>query len=108
MKNNQWVLPALFLAMVVLFAFVKHQQPDRAVVKGRVKPYNAALHVWAVSENDTSVGAVQNGQFEIGNLRPGKYRVIAEGLRPYKVTTKPDITLNAGAIVDIGEIVLDQ
>jgi hypothetical protein len=108
MKKNQWILPALFLAMVVLFAFVKHQNQDRATVKGRVSPYNAALHVWAVSDNDTSSGTLLNGQFEIRNLKPGKYRVIAEGLRPYKVTTKPDITLNAGAVVDVGEIILDQ
>jgi hypothetical protein len=108
MKKKHWILPALFLVMVALTAFVRLQDVNRATVKGRVSPYNAAIRVWAVSDLDTSSSALQNGQFEIRNLKPGKYRIIAEGLRPYKVTTKPGITLNAGAIVDIGEIILDQ
>ncbi len=107
MKKSQWILPVLFMGMLLLFAFVK-QQDTGAKIRGRVTPYNAALKVWAVSDNDTSVGVVQNGQFEIKSLKPGRYRVIAEGLRPYKVTTKPDVVVNAGATVDVGEIILDQ
>lgn len=105
MKKNLWVIPGLLLLCMIVLSFVKQ---DTAVIKGKVTPYNAALHVWAVSDNDTSSGVVTNGTFEIKNLKAGKYRVIAEGLRPYKVTTKPGINVNAGAIVDIGEIILDQ
>lgn len=108
MEKNQWILPALFLSLVALFAFVRHQDPNRAIVKGTVKPYNAALRVWAVSDTDTSSGVLQDGRFEIKNLKPGQYRIIAEGQRPYKVTTKPGVTLNPGAVVDVGEIILDQ
>ena len=100
-------MPALFLGMLVLFAFVR-QQDTKTVIKGRITPYNAALHVWAVSGTDTASGTVVNGQFEIKNLKGGKYRVIAEGLRPYKVTTKPDVVVNPGTTVDVGDIVLDQ
>jgi hypothetical protein len=108
MEKEHWIIPAFFLVVVALFAFTQQQDPNRATVKGRVTPYNAAIRVWAVSDLDTSSSALQNGQFEIRNLKPGKYRIVAEGLRPYKVTTKPGITLNAGAVVDIGEIILDQ
>ncbi|MES2374366.1 MAG: hypothetical protein V4557_17445 [Bacteroidota bacterium] len=95
-----------FLLIIVLFAFVR--QDTGAAIKGHVVPYNAALHVWAVSNDDTSSAIVQNGAFEIKKLKGGKYRVIAEGLRPYKVTTKPDINVVSGTIVDIGDIILDQ
>lgn len=114
MEKNQWILPALFLSMVVLFAFVKKQdigsfhQENKTLIRGTVKPSNAALHVWAVSNTDTSSGVVVNGQFEIKNLKGGLYRVIAEGLRPYKVTTKTGVNVNPGSSVDVGEIVLEQ
>jgi hypothetical protein len=108
MEKRGWILPMLFLILIGLFAFMKRQDPNHATIKGTIKPYNGAIHVWAVSNTDTSSSAVVSGQFQIKNLKPGKYRVIAEGLRPYKVTTKPDVTVNAGNIVDVGEIVLDQ
>jgi hypothetical protein len=75
-------------------------------VYGRIKPYNAALHVWAVSDDDTGSAVIANGQFEIKNLRPGRYRIIVEGLYPYKVTTKPDVIVNDSAATDAGEIQL--
>lgn len=106
MEKSQWGIISAFLFLVVLFAFVR--QDTGATIKGHVVPYNAALHVWAVSDRDTNSGIVQNGAFEIKKLKGGKYRVIAEGLRPYKVTTKPDINVASGTIVDIGDIILDQ
>lgn len=106
MEKREWVLPAVFLLIIVFYAFVKHD--ITGTIKGRVVPYNAALHVWAVSDKDTASGIVQNGAFDIKNLKAGKYRVIAEGLRPYKVTTKPDVLVNDGAVTDIGDIILDQ
>ena len=106
MEKNQWGMICAFLFVIVLFAFVR--QDIGATIKGRVVPFNAALHVWAVSDKDTISGIVQNGAFEIKKLRGGKYRVIAEGLRPYKVTTKPDINITSGTTVDIGDIILDQ
>jgi hypothetical protein len=106
MERNQWGIICALLFVTVLFAFVR--QDVGATIKGHVVPYNAALRVWAVSDNDTSSGIVQNGAFEIKKLKGGKYRVIAEGLRPYKVTTKPDINVASGTIIDIGDIILDQ
>lgn len=106
MEKSQWGIISAFLLVIVLFAFVRHD--IGATIKGHVVPYNAALHVWAVSDRDTNSGIVQNGAFEIKKLKGGKYRVIAEGLRPYKVTTKPDINVASGTIVDIGDIILDQ
>jgi hypothetical protein len=106
MEKRQWILPCLFLCVIVLFAFIK--QNAVTGIRGRVSPYNAVLHVWAVSDTDTARAIVQNGAFEIKNIKAGKYRVIAEGLKPYKVTTKPDVIVNQGVSVDIGEIILDK
>jgi len=77
-------------------------------IYGRIKPYNGALKVWAVSDTDTGKAVVQNGEFDIKHLSAGRYRVIVEGQRPYKVTTKPDVIVSDSASTDVGEIVLDQ
>jgi hypothetical protein len=106
MERRQLLSAGIFLFVIFFFAFVPQDRPG--IVKGKVVPYNAALRVWAVSDKDTASGVVQNGAFEIKNIKPGRYRVIAEGLRPYKVTTKPDIVVNSNAITDVGDIILDQ
>lgn len=106
MKRSSYILLGLFLLVITLFAFNTHN--ERGAIRGRVVPYNAALHAWAVSDNDTAAGVIQNGAFEIKPLKPGKYRVIAEGLRPYKVTTKPDVLVIGGISTDVGDIILDQ
>jgi hypothetical protein len=95
-----------FVLLIVLFlAFRKH---DTGTIKGRVVPYNAALNVWAVSEKDTVRTTIQSaGEFEL-KANPGLYRVIVEGLRPYKTTTKTGVLVNSGSYVDIGDITLDQ
>ena len=90
----------------VIFAAFKPQQLGS--IRGRVVPQNAALNVWAVSDTDTGHAVVPNGEFEIKQLKPGRYRVIAEGLRPYKVTTRPDIVVADSVQVNIGDLVLDQ
>lgn len=106
MRKQQSVLVTLFFFVIIFFAFVRKELPG--TIKGRIKPYNAALHAWAVSDNDTANATIQNGAFEIKNLKTGRYRLIVEGLRPYKTTTKPDIIVSAGITSDVGEIVLDQ
>ncbi|NCI46809.1 hypothetical protein [Sediminibacterium soli] len=81
---------------------------DAGSIYGRVIPYNAALHVWAVSDNDTGRAVIQNGMYEIRNLRPGRYRLIADGRYPYKVTTKPDVIVYDSSSTNAGEIILEK
>lgn len=94
--------PVLFI--IVSFAIQQYS----GSIRGKVLPHNAALHVWAVAEGDTGRGVIQNGEFEIRNLRPGRYRVIIDARLPYKVTTKPDVIVNDSSNTDVGEIRLDQ
>ena len=107
MKNDQSPLIILLLLGAVLFyAFTRHDLPGE--VRGSIKPYNGALHAWAISDIDTGNAVITSGTFNIKNLKPGKYRVVIEGLRPYKTTAKPDVLVNGGSATDVGEIVLDQ
>jgi hypothetical protein len=105
MKPHQSIA-GIFLFVILSFAFIVQDKPGS--IKGRVVPYNAALNVWAVSDNDTAHAVVQNGAFEIKALKAGRYRVIVEGLKPYKVTTKPDVIVSNGVITDVKDIILDQ
>ena len=101
MKN----IISIVLLVVMFFAFRKQ---ETGTIKGRVVPYNGALNVWAVSEKDTVKTTVQTaGEFEL-KAKPGLYRVIVEGRKPYKVTTKTGIQVSNGSYVDIGDIILDQ
>jgi hypothetical protein len=77
-------------------------------IRGRVVPWNAAVNVWAVSDADTAHAVIQNGEFEIRRLKAGRYRVVVEGRRPYKVTTRPDVIVADSSFVNIGDIILDQ
>ncbi len=106
MKHTSTYLIILSLFTALLFAFVI--QPTPGSIKGRIIPANAALHAWAVSNQDTGTGVIQNGAFVINNLKEGRYRVIIEGLHPYKTTDKLDVVVTGGNITDVGDITLDQ
>lgn len=96
----------LMLLNTLLAAYVV--QVYSGSIRGKIVPHNAALNVWAVSNADTGRGVVQNGEFEIKNLRSGKYNVIVDARLPYKVTTKPDVMVNDSSNTDVGEIRLIQ
>jgi len=94
--------------MIICLLFAAFTQQRLGSIRGRIVPQNGAVGVWAVSDTDTGHAVVQNGEFEIKQLRPGRYRVIADGKRPYKVTTRPDVVVADSNQVNIGDIILDQ
>ncbi len=94
------------MCSMLISAFIIPAPPGS--IRGRVVPYNAALNVWAVSDADTGRSTIMNGEFEIKNLRPGRYRVIIDGRKPYKITTRPDVIVNDSAVTNVGDIILDQ
>ncbi|MBV9988391.1 MAG: hypothetical protein JO301_11990 [Chitinophagaceae bacterium] len=100
------VLTGIFA--VILIGTVQTQAPT-ASIRGRVVPWNAAVNVWAVSDADTAHGVIQNGEFNIRKLKAGHYRLIVEGRRPYKVTTRPNVVVVSDtSFVNVGDIMLDQ
>ena len=106
MKKDKWVFTVLVAFTALLLAFTL--QSPTGSIRGRVVPFNAALHVWAVSDKDTANSVIQNGAFEIKGLKEGRYRLIVDGRRPYKTTTKLDVVVNSGTATDVGDIILDQ
>lgn len=106
MKKGQSLYILLLLMAVLFFSF--RGQDTKGSVRGRIVPYNAALNVWIVSDTDTARTTIQSGTFLIKGLKAGKYRIIVEGLKPYKITTKPEVIINGGSTTDVGDIILDQ
>ncbi len=94
------------LITVIFFSF--RDQNTKGSVRGRVVPYNAALNVWIVSDTDTARTTILSGAFFIKGLKAGKYRIIVEGRKPYRITTKTEVMINGGSTTDVGDIILDQ
>lgn len=104
MAGMKTIFLPLLLPVVIAFA----AQQYSGSIRGKVLPHLAALHVWAVSNGDTGRAVLQNGEFEIRNLRPGRYLIIVGARLPYKTTIKPDVIVSDSSNTDVGEIRLDQ
>ena len=105
MKITGLKLAALGIAAAGLFAF---NAITDGTIKGKVSPSEGAVRAWAESSTDTLNVAVQNGMFEIGNAKPGTYKIIIEAKPPYKNTSKDGVVVADGQPTDVGEIVLSK
>ena len=104
MKNIRLALVALAVSTGTLFSFNAIQTSK---IKGTVTPADKAVRARAVSPTDTLQADVQNGAFEIKDVKPGTYSVIIEAEAPYTNTRKKDVVVN-GETTDVGEIKLQQ
>lgn len=106
MKNIKLALSALAISSAALFSFNALQT---STVKGSVTPADKGIRAWAISNTDTVNAAIQNGSFEIKNVKPGTYSIIIEAQAPYANTRKKDIVVSAdSAVTNVGEIQLQQ
>ncbi len=106
MKNIKLALVALGISSGALFSFNAMQTNS---IKGTVTPADKALRAWAVSPTDTLKADVQNGTFEIKDVKAGTYSVIIEAQEPFANTRKKDVVVDAQqATTDVGEIKLQQ
>ena len=103
MKNIRLALVALAVSSGALFSFNALQTN---AIKGTVTPADKAVRAWAVSPKDTMKADVQNGTFEIKDVKVGTYSVIIEAQEPYANTRKKDVVVADGQITDVGEIKL--
>ncbi len=104
MKKISVALAALALSTAALFSFDSLQEN---AIKGTVSPADKAIRDWAVSPTDTLNAEVQNGSFEITDVKAGTYSVIIEAEAPYASTRKKDVVVSPDStITDIGEIKL--
>ncbi len=104
MKKIRLSLAALAFTSMALFSFDAFQSSS---IKGTVSPADKAIRAWAVSEDDTLNAEVQNGTFEITDVKAGTYSVIIEAESPYASTRKKDVVVSPDSTVtDVGEIKL--
>lgn len=104
MKKIRLALAAVVISAGALFAFNAVQT---STIKGTVTPADKAVRAWAISDTDTLNAAVQNGAFEIKDVKAGTYSVIIEAQEPFASTRKKDVEVKTDTpITDIGEIKL--
>ena len=104
MKRTKLAIAALAVSTGMLFSFNAFQTKS---IKGTVTPADKAVRAWAVSPVDTLNAEVQNGSFEIKDVKAGTYSVIIEAQEPFANTRKKDIVVSAdSATTNVGEIKL--
>src|SRR6266705_835358 len=106
MKTKKITILATSLAMVfALFAFTAFKN---GFIKGTVSPSASATSVYITSGMDTMRTNIQNGGFEIGEVKPGTYKLVIEAIPPYKNFQKEGVVVNEKKATDVGEIALQQ
>ncbi|SJZ91949.1 carboxypeptidase-like regulatory domain-containing protein [Sediminibacterium ginsengisoli] len=101
-------LLTLVLAFLVMAGFLAFRAFKAGTVKGMITPVKAASVVWVLSTTDTLRGDIVNGGFEVGNVKPGMYKLVVEAVPPYKTAVKEGLMVQEGGVTDVGEIKLDQ
>jgi hypothetical protein len=106
MKKMKLALLALGISSAALLSFDALQTNS---IKGTVTPADKAVRAWAISTTDTLRADIQDGSFEIKDVKAGTYSVIIEAQEPYANTRKKDVVVDAQqATTDVGEIKLSQ
>ena len=104
MKKTKLALVALAISTAMLFSFNAFQT---SIIKGTVTPADKAIKAWAISSSDTLSAKVQNGTFEIDNVKAGTYSVIIEAQAPYASTRRKDVVVTDDTpVTNVGEIKL--
>ena len=99
------VLAASFAMVFALFAFTAFKNGS---IKGKVSPSASATSAYVISGMDTMRTNVQNGVFEIGQVKPGTYKLVIEATAPYKNFEKQGVVVNEKKATDVGVITLQQ
>ena len=100
------VMCVIIIFFILLFAFSFCPKFQTGVV-GRINPVSGANMVWIVGGRDSLACAVANGEFGF-ETRPGVYKVIIDGIAPYRDEILENVGVRDGQTVDVGEIVLQR
>jgi len=104
MKRFPLLFGIILSAMLSIFAWNKREQ---TAITGRVNPVDGANSAWAIGGKDSATSTIVNGNFSF-SLRPGIYKVIVDGIEPYKDAVLENISVKDGQTVDVGEIMLQR
>ncbi|HLK28385.1 MAG TPA: hypothetical protein VKT28_07375 [Puia sp.] len=99
------VLAASFAVAFSLFAFTTLKNGS---IKGTVSPSASATSAYVVSGTDTMRTNIQNGAFEIAQVKPGTYKLVIEAMAPYKNFEREGVVVNEKKASDVGVITLQQ
>jgi len=99
------VLVASLVMAFVVFAFTNFKNGS---IKGSVSPSASATSAFVVSGMDTMRTNIQNGAFQIGEVKPGTYKLVIEAIAPYKNFEKEGVVVNEKKDTDVGEITLQK
>ncbi len=99
------VFAASFAVVFALFAFTTFKNGS---IKGTVSPSASAMSAYVVSGMDTMRTNIQNGAFEISQVKPGTYKLVIEAMAPYKNFEKEGVVVNEKKATEVGEITLQQ
>jgi uncharacterized membrane protein len=103
---KRFILICLIIASTILAVYSFRTKFQTSIV-GRVNPVGGANVVWAVSGRDSTACNVVNGEFNF-EARQGIYRVVIDGIEPYKDAVLENISVRDGQTVDVGEIDLQR
>ena|SRR5947199_5550402 len=106
MKTKKTAILAASLAMV--FALVAFTNFKNGTIKGKVSPSASATSAYVVSGMDTLRTNIQNGMFEIHEVKPGTYKLVIEAMAPYKNFEKEGVVVDENKVTDVGEVTLQQ
>ena len=108
MKNTKIAVIGSVIIALAITAFTFKQQSSS--IKGTVTPADKAVTAWAIpsSSSDSVSAPVNNGSFEIQNLKPGEYSVVVDGQAPYGNAQKTGVMVEDGKTTDVGEITLQK
>lgn len=99
------ILVASIAMIFALFAFTNFKNGS---IKGSVSPSASATSAFVVSGMDTMRTNIQNGAFQIGEVKPGTYKLVIEAIAPYKNFAKAGVVVNEKKDTDVGEITLQK
>jgi len=104
MKRFSLMFGIIVIAMLTIFALNKR---DATAITGRVNPVDGANSAWAIGGRDSAASNIVNGNFSFA-LKPGIYKVVVDGIEPYKDAVLENISVKEGQTVDVGEIMLQR
>jgi hypothetical protein len=105
---NTKKITALAASLAMAFALFAFTTFKNGSIKGTVSPSASATSAYVVSGMDTMRTNIQNGVFDIGQVKPGTYKLVIEAISPYKNFEKEGVVVNENKSTDVGEITLQQ
>jgi hypothetical protein len=95
------------IAFLTAIAFFSFRSVQTTQISGKIIPADGAVMVWLIRDSDSISVKPMDGMFK-ASVKPGPYKVIVSGKRPYKDVLFEKVEAEEGKTADLGEIRLEQ